>query len=84
MGIFIIILVFIFELSFIVYCIKTKDNQNKLKSWVRIATFITFMGFSLTHIISWGFQWYLLGTFLLIFAIISGTKLFANNSGEKS
>lgn len=83
MGIFIIILVFIFEFSFIVYCIKTKDNQNKLKSWVRIAIFITFMGFSLTHLIDWGFQWYLLGTFLLIFAMISVTKLFANNFGKK-
>lgn len=83
MGIFIIILVFIFELIFIVYCIKTKDNQNKFKSWVRIATFITFTGFSLTHIIDWGFQWYLLGALLLIFAIISGFKLFANKFGKK-
>lgn len=83
MGIFIIILVFIFELIFTVYCIKTKDNQNKFKSWVRIATFITFTGFSLTHIIDWGFQWYLLGALLLIFAIISRFKLFANKFGKK-
>ena len=40
MGIFIIILVFISEVTFTIYCIKTKDNQNKVKSWVRIATFM--------------------------------------------
>lgn len=83
MGIFIIILVFIFEVTFTIYCIKTKDNQNRVRNWVRIATFITFMGFALTSIIDWGFQWYLLGTLLFILAIISGLKLFANKFGKK-
>jgi hypothetical protein len=56
MGIFIIILVFIFEVTFTIYCIKTKDNQNKVRSWVRIATFIIFMVFISTSFINWGFQ----------------------------
>lgn len=83
MGIFIIILVFIFEVTFTIYCIKTKDNQNKVRSWVRIATFIIFMVFTITSLINWGFQWYLLGILLLILAITSGVGLFTKTFGIK-
>lgn len=36
MEIFIIIMALLFEVAFVAYCIKTKDNQNKARSWVRI------------------------------------------------
>jgi len=36
MGIFIIILVFIFEVTFTIYFIKTKCNQNKVRNWVTL------------------------------------------------
>lgn len=84
MGIFVIIMVFIFEVAFAIYCIKTKDNQNKAKSWVRVAGFITFMGFILTSIIDWGFQWYLLGFLLFILALIGGYRLATKKFGKKS
>lgn len=83
MGIFIIIMVIVFEAIFTAYCIKTKDNQNKVKSWVRLAAFITFIGFILTSIIDWSFQWYLLGTLLFMLAIISGFRLAAKKFGKK-
>ena len=83
MGIFIIIMVFVFEFAFMAYCIKTKNYQNKAKSWVRIAAFIIFIGLTLTSIIDWSFQWYLLGLLLFILAIISGFRLFRNKFGKK-
>lgn len=56
MGIFVNIMIFIFEVAFTAYCIKTKDNRNKIRSWISIVAFITFIGCILTSIIDWGFQ----------------------------
>jgi dienelactone hydrolase len=83
MGIFIIIIALIFEVGFIVYCIKTKDNQNKARSWVRIAAFITFVGITLTPIIDWSFRYYSLIALLSIFAIIGGIRLVTKKFGKK-
>lgn len=83
MGMFIIIMAVIFEVVFTVYCIKTKDNQNKVKNWVRLVAFIMFIGFVLTSIIDWSFQWYLLGILLFILAIISGLRLTTKKFGKK-
>lgn len=84
MGIIIILMVLIFEVAFTVYCIKTKNTQNKVRSWFSIAAFITFAGATLTSIIDWGFQWYLLGLLLFILALISGLKILTKKFGKKS
>lgn len=83
MGIFIIIIALIFEVAFMAYCIKTKDNQNKTRSWIRIVGFLIFIGFILTPIIDWNFQWYLLGSLLFIFSIIGGIRLATKKFGKK-
>lgn len=83
MGIFIIIMVISFEVVFTYYCLKTKNNQNKAKDWIRVAIFIAFIGFILTHIIDWSFQWYPLGTILFLHAIIGGFRLAAKKFGKK-
>lgn len=83
MGILILIIALIFEVAFIAYCIKSKDNQNKARSWVRIAAFITFVGFTLTPIIDWSFRWYFLVALLAILAVIGGVKLFTKKFGKK-
>jgi dienelactone hydrolase len=83
MGIFIIIIALMFEVAFMAYCIKTKDNQNKTRSWIRIVGFLIFIGFILTPIIDWNFQWYLLGSLLFIFAIIGGIRLATKKFGKK-
>lgn len=83
MGILIIIIALIFEVAFIAYCIKTSDNQNKVRSWIRVLAFFTFIGFIQTTIIDWSFQWYLLGALLFIFAIIGGIRLVTKKFGKK-
>lgn len=83
MGIFIIIIALIFEVVFMVYCIKTNENQNKARSWIRIAAFITFLGIILTPIIDWSFRWYFLVVLLFILAVIGGVRLVTKKFGKK-
>lgn len=83
MGMFLITMMLVFQIVFTVYCIKTQDNQNKVRSWFWLSTFIIFIGLILTSIIDWSFQWYLLGTLLFIFAIISLFRLATGKFGRK-
>lgn len=83
MGIFIIIIVSIFEIVFMTYCIKTKDNQSQVRNWIRVASIVIFMGLTITPIINWSFRWYLLGVTLLVFFIIGVVRLFTNKFGKK-
>jgi len=87
MGIFVFFIVLILEIALTIYSIKTKNNQNKVKGWVRIAAFIAFICLILTSVIDWGFQWYLLGILLFVLSIISGfriaTKKFNNKPYKK-
>lgn len=83
MAILIIIIALIFEIAFMAYCIKSKDNQNKARGWVRIAAFIIFVGIILTPIIEWSFRWYFLAALLSILAVISGVRLFTKKFGKK-
>ncbi len=79
----VIIIAFIFEVAFTAYCITTKNNQSKARSWIRLGGFITFVGLTLTPVIDWSFRWYFFGAVLLIFAVISGIKLFTKKFGKK-
>ena len=83
MGILIIIIALIVEVAFMVACIKTRENQNKARSWVRIAAFVTFVVTIITSIIEWGLRWYLLATLLAIFALIGAVRLFTKKFGKK-
>ncbi len=83
MGILIIIIVLIVEVALMAYCIKTKENHNKARSWVRIAAFIIFVGGILTSIIDWSFRWYFLAALLAIFAVIGAFRLFTKKFGKK-
>ncbi len=83
MGMFLITMMLVFQIVFTVYCIKTQDNQNKVRSWFWLSTFIMFIGLILTSIIDWSFQWYLLGTLLFIFAIMSLFRLATGKFGRK-
>lgn len=84
MGIVIIISALIFEVTFMIYCIKTKDKQSEVRNWTRVVGFAIFLGAALTPIIDWSFRWYFLAAWLFIFAIIGGVRLFTNKFGTKS
>jgi len=83
MGKVIIIITLIFEIVFMTYCIKTKDNQKEVRNWIRVSSFVIFMGLTITPLINWSFRWYLLGANLLVFFIMGVVRLFTNKFGKK-
>jgi len=83
MAIMILTIAFILEVAFCVYSIRTKDTQNILRSKIRIAAWLVFMGGTLTSIVEWGFRWYFLFAQLTIFAIIGGFRLWKKKFGNK-
>lgn len=83
MGISILIFAAIIEVAFGIYCIITKSNHKKIRSWIRISTFITFIILTLTSLIQWSFRWYLLAAILLICTIISGVSLIRKKKEKK-
>lgn len=83
MAIMILIIAFILEVALIVYGIRTKDTQSELRSKIRIAAWLVFVGGALTPIIEWGFRWYFLFAMLSVFAIIGGIRLWTKKYGHK-
>ncbi|MGA2821803.1 MAG: acetylhydrolase [Anaerolineales bacterium] len=70
MGTIILIIALVIEAAFATYCIITKSNQRKVRSFVRIGAFAAFVIFTLVSVLQWGFRWYLLAALLLIWAAI--------------
>jgi len=83
MGEIIIIIAVLLEAALAAYCIKTKDNHTKARSWLRISAFAAFIVFTLVSIVAWSFRWYFLCALLLIWAAIGGVRLFTNKLGNK-
>jgi dienelactone hydrolase len=84
MGIIIIMIALVIEVAFIAYAIRKEDNQDRLRSQVRIGAFILFIVFTLTSVIEWSFRWYLLDLLLAILALIGVGRLVTNKFGKKS
>lgn len=83
MAIMILIIAFILEVALCIYGIRSKDNQNKLRSKIRIAVWLVFVIGALTSIVEWGFRWYSLFALLSIYAIIGGFRLWKKTYGDK-
>ncbi|MNW45643.1 isoform II [compost metagenome] len=83
MGIIILIISAVIEIALAIYCIATKSNQKRIRSWVRIGVFATFVIFTLASVIQWGFRWYLLAVILLIWAMIGGVSLLFKKKDKK-
>jgi dienelactone hydrolase len=72
MGTVILIIAFVIEAAFATYCIITRSNQKKVRSFVRIGAFAAFVLLALVSLIHWNFTWYLLAALLLIWGILGG------------
>jgi dienelactone hydrolase len=75
MGTIILLIAFVIEVAFVVYCMMTKSNQVKVKSYIRIGALAAFILFTLVSIIEWNFRWYLLAVLLLIWAALGAWTL---------
>lgn len=84
MGIILLIIAAVIEVTFGVYCIATKSNQKRIRSWVRISAFATFVIFTLISVIKWSFRWELLAAILLIWTIIGIVSLIRKKVDKKA
>ena len=66
------------------YAIKTRDMQNRSRSWLRIAAFVAFGVLALTPAIDWGFRWYMFAALLAVFAIIAAVRVLTKKFSKKS
>ena len=83
MGKLILIIAILVEIIFTVYCIETKDNQARIRSWLRISSFVLFIALALISIIEWSFRWYSLFAVLLVLAVIGGIRLLTQKFGKR-
>ncbi len=59
------------EISFLVFCLKTKSEQKKTRSIIRLLYLGLFIILSMTSILEWSFRWYALGLLLVVWSVIA-------------
>jgi dienelactone hydrolase len=83
MGTIIVFVALVIEAAFATYCIITKSNQQKVRSFVRIGAFAAFIIFTLVSVIQWGLRWYLLAALLLVWAALATWTLIRKKDEKK-
>ena len=83
MGTTLLIVALVIEAAFATYCIITKSNQKKIRSFVRIGAFAAFVIFTLVSVIQWSFRWYGLAALLLVWAALGAWTLIRKKEEKK-
>ncbi|MGE7692525.1 alpha/beta hydrolase family protein [Lysinibacillus sp. NPDC094177] len=83
MGISLLLVALIFEITFDIYCIVTKKNHKKIKSWIRIAIFIVFAILTVSSVIVWSFRWVMLAILLFLLALNGTVSLIHKKTNSK-
>lgn len=74
----ILIIVSLFEISFLSYCVITKSIQQKTRSLARIGFLPAFGILILTSIVQWGVRWFAFTGLLIFWAILGVITLLQN------
>jgi hypothetical protein len=82
-GTILFFIVLIFEITFTVYCLVTKQNHQKYRNWTRVAVFIAFVILVFSSVIVWSFRWVLLAALLFILACIGTFSLIRHKAGSR-
>ena len=83
MGTIILVIAFVIEAAFAAYCIITKSNQKKVRSFIRIGSFAGFVLFTLVAVIEWSLRWYGLAALLLAWAALGVWTLIRSQADKK-
>ncbi len=83
MGIIILVIAFVIEAVFVGYCIITKSNQKKVRSFIRIGALAAFALFTLVSVIEWSLRWYGLAALLLVWAALGAWTLIHSKADKK-
>ncbi|MCM3694717.1 alpha/beta hydrolase family protein [Neobacillus niacini] len=78
MGTVLLWITLIFEVSFAIFCMVTKQTHKKIKNWIRMAIFIVFVLLTLSPVIVWSFRWTMLAILLFLLAIKGAVSLIRN------
>jgi dienelactone hydrolase len=76
----ILTVVFIVEAAFAIYCINTKSNQRRVRSFIRIGALAAFVLFTLVSVIQWSFRWYGLAALLFVWAVLGAWTLICKKT----
>jgi dienelactone hydrolase len=79
----ILMVAFATEVAFAAYCIITKSNQRKVRSFVRLGALTVFVLLTLVSAIQWSFRWYGLAVLLFVWAVLGTWALIANRAEKK-
>lgn len=71
----ILLIALLIETAFAIYCIRTKSNQVRVQSFIRIGAFGAFVLFTLVTVIQWSFRWYALAALLFLWAALGAWTL---------
>ncbi|MEH7438716.1 dienelactone hydrolase family protein [Neobacillus drentensis] len=83
MGTLFLLIALVFEISFAIYSIVTKQNHKKLKNGIRIAIFLGFVILTLSSVIVWSLRWILLAILLFLLAVKGTVSLIRKNTTPK-
>ncbi len=83
MGTIILSLAFVTEIAFAVFCVVTRSNQEKVRSFIRIGALAAFVLFALVSVIQWSFRWYVLAALLLVWAALGAWTLIRKKAETK-
>lgn len=84
MGTYILITAVAAEIALAVFCIKTKSNQQKTKSIVRLSSLAAFALLAMLPIIEWSSRYYALAALLLLLAGLGAVSLLRKKEEKKA
>ena len=84
MGFIILIVAFVTETVLAAYRLISHANQGKIRSYIWIGAFATFLLFTLMSVIQWSFRWYLLAGLLFVWAVIGAWRLLRHKPDTKA
>jgi dienelactone hydrolase len=82
-GTYLLMIAFVFEAAFAIYCMIAKSNLTKVRNLARIGAFALFVTFTLASVLEWSFRYYALAVLLLLLAIIGAVNLIRHPEERK-
>jgi len=83
LEVIVIFVLLVIELGFVVYSLKTKSEQRKVKHVIRICELALFCLLVMIRVVQLNFRWYMLFIILLIQAIIGIVSLVKKSESNK-
>jgi dienelactone hydrolase len=84
MGIFLLLAAVVVEIALAIFCIRTKSNQKKVRSIIRIAAFTGFVLLAVLPIIDWSFRYYTLVASMFLLAVIGAVNLLRKKDEKRA